>query len=229
MAGLMPVLGCLTLLCVLLLVVLLPVAFGQLFASALLKLRLDPATAALLVAAIIVGGAVNLPVKRIVRPEPLTVDPMAVFGLLGRWPRLQRLQRETVVAVNVGGCVIPSALAIYEAAHLFASAPHTASAVGASALVNIGVCYRLARPLKGIGIALPGLVPPVLAALCALVLATDHDTPVAFIAGVLGPLVGADLLHLRDIERIEAGIFSIGGAGTFDGIVLSGIVAAYLA
>jgi uncharacterized membrane protein len=33
--------------------------------------------------------------------------------------------------------------------------------------------------------------------------------PVAFVAGVLGPLIG--------------------GAGTFDGIVLSGIVAAYLA
>ena len=42
------------------------------------------------------------------------------------------------------------------------------------------------------------------------------------------PLVGADLLHLRDIEVSEIGFVSIGGAGTFDGIVLSGIVAAYL-
>ncbi|MDH4154237.1 MAG: DUF1614 domain-containing protein, partial [Nitrospira sp.] len=47
--------------------------------------------------------------------------------------------------------------------------------------------------------------------------------------GVLGPLIGADLLHLRDIEKIATGIASIGGAGRFDGIVLSGIVAAYLA
>jgi len=46
--------------------------------------------------------------------------------------------------------------------------------------------------------------------------------------GVLDPLIGADLLHLRDIEALETGIASIGGAGTFDGIVLSGIVAAYL-
>lgn len=44
-----------------------------------------------------------------------------------------------------------------------------------------------------------------------------------------GPLIGADLLHLRDIEKIATGVASIGGAGTFDGIVLSGIVAAYLA
>jgi uncharacterized membrane protein len=47
--------------------------------------------------------------------------------------------------------------------------------------------------------------------------------------GVLGPLIGADLLHLRDIEALETGIACIGGTGTFDGIVLSGFVAAYLA
>jgi uncharacterized membrane protein len=52
--------------------------------------------------------------------------------------------------------------------------------------------------------------------------------PIAFTAGVIGPLGGADLLHLRDIEAGESGIMSIGGAGTFDGIVLSGIIAAYL-
>jgi len=225
----MHTLGCLTLLLFFLLLVLLPVAFGQLFAAALLKLRLAPDTAVLLVAAIIIGGAINIPVKRIVRAEPLAVDPMAVFGLLGRWPQFQRLQRETVIAVNVGGCLVPSALAIYEAVHLFADAPQVVPGVGFAVLANIGVCYWLARPLKGIGIALPGLVPPVLAASCAIVLAPDHATPVAFIAGVFGPLIGADLLHLRDIERIEAGIASIGGAGTFDGIVLSGIVAAYLA
>jgi len=47
--------------------------------------------------------------------------------------------------------------------------------------------------------------------------------------GVLGPLIGADLLHLRNIEALETGIASIGGAGTFDGIFLSSIIAAYLA
>ena len=225
----MQTLGCLTLLLFFLLLVLLPVAFGQVFAAALLKLRLDPMTAMMVVIAMIVGGTINIPVKRIVRSEPLTVDPMAVFGLIGRWPKIQRLQRETVIAVNVGGCLVPSALAIYEAVHLLADAPQTVSGVGIAVLANIGACYWLARPLKGIGIALPGLVPPVLAASCAILLAPDHATPVAFIAGVTGPLIGADLLHLRDIARIETGMASVGGAGTFDGIVLSGIVAAYLA
>jgi len=44
-----------------------------------------------------------------------------------------------------------------------------------------------------------------------------------------GLVIGGDLLHLRGIETLETGIASIGGAGTFDGIVLSRIVAAYLA
>jgi len=95
-------------------------------------------------------------------------------------------------------------------------------------VVNTVVCYRLARPIPQVGIAMPGLVPAIVAALCALVLAPEWAAPVAFVAGVAGPLVGADLLHLEDIARIATGVASIGGAGTFDGIVLSGIVAAYL-
>ena len=56
-----------------------------------------------------------------------------------------------------------------------------------------------------------------------------RGAPVAFVAGVLGPLVGADLMLLKDITRVSAGMLSIGGAGTFDGIVLSGMLAALLA
>ena len=41
--------------------------------------------------------------------------------------------------------------------------------------------------------------------------------------------VGADLRHLKEIEQSTVGMASIGGARTFDGIVLSGIVAVYLA
>ena len=96
-------------------------------------------------------------------------------------------------------------------------------------LLNIIVCYWLARPVRGVGIAMLGLIPPLVAATSALMLAPSHATPVAFVAGVLGPLLGADVLHLREIDRIESGIVSIGGAGTFDGILLSGIVALYLA
>jgi uncharacterized membrane protein len=67
------------------------------------------------------------------------------------------------------------------------------------------------------------------AALSALLLQPAFAPPVAFIAGVLGPLVGADLLHLNDIKSIGANVASIGGAGTFDGIVISSLVATLIA
>ncbi len=76
---------------------------------------------------------------------------------------------------------------------------------------------------------MPGFVSLIAAAALALVLAPEAAAPVAFVIGVVGPLVGADLLHLTEIEAAEIGIVSIGGAGTFDGIILSGILAAYLA
>jgi uncharacterized membrane protein len=72
---------------------------------------------------------------------------------------------------------------------------------------------------------MPALMSPLLAAALTLLLAPGAAPPLAFVIGVMGPLIG----HLREVEAAQTGIASIGGAGTFDGIVLSGIIAAYLA
>lgn len=221
--------GCLPLILFLILLALLPLAFGQLFATSLMKLRLEPSTALLLVMGIILGSGINLPLKRIPRNDALVQDPLAILGLTGRWPWAQQVQQETVIAVNIGGCLIPAGLALYEIVHLIFDNPQSFPWLAIAVAVNTAICYRLAQPVSGIGIALPGLVPAAVAALSALWLVPEQAPQVAFAAGVLGPLIGADLLHLRDIETLETGIASIGGAGTFDGIVLSGIVAAYLA
>jgi uncharacterized membrane protein len=225
----MKIMGFLPLLLVLLLLAMLPFLFGQLFASALIKLHLEPTAALLVVIGIFMGSAINIPVKRIPRRESMLSDPLAVFGLPGRWPMFQRTRQETVIAVNVGGCLIPLGLALYETAHLLSAGRESVAGLLLAIVLNTWVCYRLAKPIEGIGIAMPGLFPALVAAVSALLLVPDQAPPVAFVAGVLGPLIGADLLHLRDIEKIATGIASIGGAGTFDGIVLSGIVVAYLA
>ena len=222
-------LGCLPIFLFLLLLFLLPFWFVQVMGLALAKLRLDPQTALFVIVGIFLGSVVNIPVKRLVRQEDVTVHPFPHFGFLDRWPQFQRVQRETIVAVNLGGCIIPTGVAIYEMVQLVMDSWTYLLAVGLAVAINTTVCYRLARPVKGIGIAMPALVPPIVAVMSALVLAPDQAPPVAFIAGVLGPLLGADLLHLREIPRISTGMASIGGAGTFDGIVLSGILAAYLA
>jgi uncharacterized membrane protein len=213
----------------LLLLLLLPILFGELMATSLVKLHLSPEAALVLTMAIIVGGLVNIPVKRIARERVIPVHPLAVFGLGGLWPEMRRERREAIIAINFGGCVIPTGLALYELLQLSAQDTTALLAVLVAGVVNISVCYFLARPVEGVGILLPGLVPAAVAAVMAVILAPSEAAPVAYIAGVAGPLIGADLLHLREIEQSATGIASIGGAGTFDGLVLSGIVAAYLA
>ena len=89
--------------------------------------------------------------------------------------------------------------------------------------------YRLAKPMPGVGIALPAFVPPVLAAILSVILAYGHAPVIAYISGTLGTLIGADLLNIRKIEALGAPVVSIGGAGTFDGIFLNGLLAVLLA
>jgi uncharacterized membrane protein len=212
-----------------LMLVLLPILFGELMAASLGKLHLSPGLALLLMIAILIGGLVNIPVKRIAHERLVPMHPLAVFGLGGLWPEMARERRETVIAVNFGGCVVPTCLAAYQLLFLVAAGASTLLALVVAAGVNIAVCYFIARPVPGVGILMPGLVPAAVAAILALLLAPGDAAPVAYVAGVAGPLIGADLLHLREIEESAVGVASIGGAGTFDGIVLSGIVAAYLA
>src|SRR6266511_1078167 len=135
-----------------------------------------------------------------------------------------RQRRVTVIAVNVGGALVPAGVAAFLIAH---------EHLGTRALVAVGivaaVCLLLARPVKGVGIVLPGLVPPVVAAITALAISEPLAPALAYVAGVLGTLVGADLLNLPRIRKLGAPVASIGGAGTFDGIFLSGLLAVLIA
>ena len=219
----------LSLIAFLVLLILLPLLFAQLMATSLVKLDLQPGTALMLMVGIIVGSGINLPVKRIERPHQVPVHPLAILGLGSMLPDLTRMRQQTVIAVNVGGGLIPAGIAAYEFLHLADLGPRFLVAGIASALVNVVVCYLVARPVPGVGILIPGFVPALVAAMLGLLLGGDQAAPVAFVAGTLGPLIGADLLHLHEIEESAVGVASIGGAGTFDGIVLSGIIAAYLA
>ena len=85
------------------------------------------------------------------------------------------------------------------------------------------------RPVPGVGIGMPIFIAPITAALTAIGIDPDHSAPLAYICGTLGVLIGADLLRLSDIRKMGVPIASIGGAGTFDGIFITGIVAVLLA
>jgi len=221
--------GCLALVLIIFLIILLPFFFAHFMLTALAKLGLSPQAAFLILVGIILGSTVNIPIRRFPREEELSVDPLFMFGFGRLFSLPRRVRRYVTLAVNVGGCVVPSALAVYECARVASYGRNAVLILVAITLVNIAVCYRIARSVPNVGITMPALVPPLIAASLSLLLMPDFAPPVAFVAGVLGPLVGADLLHLRDAVKISPAVASIGGAGTFDGIVLSGLTAALLA
>ena len=95
--------------------------------------------------------------------------------------------------------------------------------------IAAAVCYSLAEPVPGLGIAMPVFVPPLATAVVALALSRRYAAPLAYISGSLGTLIGADLLNLGNIQGLGAPVASIGGAGTFDGIFVTSLVAVILA
>jgi len=144
---------------------------------------------------------------------------------------------EQVVAVNVGGCLVPCALSAW-----FLWQMQVSGVLGGWMILCLLIpslaCYLLARPTPGVGIAVPILLPPAVAAITAILVAPNlpgHESlapRAAYMAGTLGTLIGADLGHMlnrRTLALLDAPLLSIGGAGTFDGIFLAGIIAVLLA
>jgi uncharacterized membrane protein len=91
------------------------------------------------------------------------------------------------------------------------------------------IARTTSRPIPGIGIGIPMLIAPIAAALIATFLDPQQRAPLAYIGGTLGVLIGADLIRLKDIRKMGAPFVSIGGAGTFDGVFLTGLLAVLLA
>jgi uncharacterized membrane protein len=103
-----------------------------------------------------------------------------------------------------------------------------AKALVATAVVAF-VIHWIADPVPGLVIAVPVFMPVVVTAIVAIILSREEAAPLAYIAGSLGTLIGADLTNLDRVPGLGAPVASIGGAGTFDGIFLTAILAVLLA
>ncbi len=177
----------------------------------------------------LLGSFINIPVWRLESEGRDALEVVNYFGIRYRVPA-HPTGGSTVVAVNVGGAVLPTLLSLYL---LLREPAMLVSGVLAVVIVSL-VTYRFARPLKGVGIAMPMFVSPLTAALAAYLisglLAGNYDvSAVAYVSGTMGTLIGADLCNLGKLRQLGAPVASIGGAGTFDGIFLSGLIAALLA
>jgi uncharacterized membrane protein len=190
---------------------------------AYVRIGISSRAALLLLLGSLIGSYVNIPVAELAEQQIMSGREITYFGVhyvvpvVVDWPG-------TVIAVNVGGALIPGLMSIY----LLVKNQLWGVGLLATACVT-ALCHFLADPVPGVGIALPVFVPALTTAVVALLLSRRHAAPLAYVSGSLGTLIGADLLNLDKLQGLGAPIASIGGAGTFDGVFLTGIVAVLIA
>jgi uncharacterized membrane protein len=190
---------------------------------AYMRLGVGPGIALLLLFGSLIGSYFNIPITVLPGTPVRSGEVVDFFGMryvvpvVVRWPG-------TVLAVNVGGAVIPTLMSAYLVMR------YQLWFKAALAVIAIAfIIHTMATPVRGIGIAVPVFAPVIVTAILAFILSREYAPPLAYIGGSMGTLIGADLLNLDKISGLGAPVASIGGAGTFDGIFLTGILAVLLA
>jgi len=205
--------------------------FLDLARTAFTKIGFSWGQALFVLLASLFGSSINIPVTNLECSAPMVQERyVRAFGISYRVPVMDVVSCNTLLAVNVGGAVIPSLISI-ALIHRFPESLNYA-------LVGIAIVAILtnlvAKPVKGLGIVTPAFLPPLGAAIAAIMLVylggAPHDIIflIAYVSGTLGTLIGADILNLSKIRDLGAPVASIGGAGTFDGVFLSGLIAVLL-
>ena len=191
---------------------------------AYMRLGVGPGAALLLLFGSLIGSYFNVPITVLPGGEQVQSGQIVDFFGMQYVVPVVRSWPGTVLAVNVGGAVIPAIMSTYLVIRYqlwFKAAIATA--------VIAAIIHSMATPVPGIGIAVPVFAPVVTTAILAFILSREYAAPLAYIGGSMGTLVGADLLNLDKINGLGAPVASIGGAGTFDGVFLTGILAVLLA
>jgi uncharacterized membrane protein len=185
---------------------------------AYLSLGVSSRTALLLLIGSLIGSYFNIPIAGL-PPERMMSDQVIMQYAV---PVVD--MSHPVIAVNIGGAVIPIVMSLY----LLATHELWGNGLVATAIVAL-LIHWLANPVPGLGIAVPVFMPAVITAIVALLLSRQEAAPLAYIGGSLGTLIGADITNLDKVRGLGAPVASIGGAGTFDGIFLTSILAVLLA
>lgn len=204
---------------ILLLPVFLFIIHIEIIRIALSKLGLSPGFAFFILLISLIGSGINIPIytkeATFFPPHRDLFFPFHPFGL----PQFETKQ---IIAINVGGAIIPILLCVY----LLPKAPILPTIF--ATIISTFICFKLSKIIPGIGVTIPALIPPLVSVLLAFLFSPGNKIPVAYISGVLGVLIGADILNLPDLPSYP-GVMSIGGAGVYDGIFLVGIISVLLA
>jgi len=191
---------------------------------AYLRLGVSSRVALLLLLASLFGSYLNIPLAELPDQQQLLAGQQIYFfgmrypvPVVVDWPG-------TIIAVNVGGALIPTLMSVY----LLARNGLWGLGLLATACVSL-VCYHLAEPVAGLGIALPIFVPAIATAIVALVLSRQYAAILAYGRRQPGHPDWRRFAQPRKYAGSGAPVASIGGAGTFDGIFVTGILAVIIA
>lgn len=201
----------------------------NLISYAFMVLGLPPRIALVALLASLIGSYVNIPLYTVRSGPAPAIATVNNDGVVYTIP-YEYGGDGTKVAINVGGAVVPIAIAGYA----LIRSPQALLPSALATVVVAAVTHRFAHRVAGLGITVPMFIPPLVAVLVGLLVGgamrvTRAIHVIAYVSGVLGTLIGADLTNLGRVANLGAPVASIGGAGTFDGVFLTGILAVLLA
>lgn len=211
------------------------------------RLGVTPGQGVILLLAILLGRAVNIPVYTSQRLIMVARASSFEFSQgptgnnriqMSRQPENEIKRQEFVL--NLGGAVLPvilSATFLIRTAFAGNGMPGGVENillwVGVCTVIVAVACYALVRPDAISGLRIPLFVPALVTLATVLLLSPREIAPiVAYMAGTLGTIVGAcvaPVLTPRIRNSIAAPVVSLGGAGTFGGIFMAGILAVLFA
>jgi len=138
-----------------------------------------------------------------------------------------------IVAINMGGAVIPIILSIYLSIKKKIALKKILIGIGIVTIISYFVTHPVAD--KGIVAYFPfWLLPGFFASLTSIFLSWKNfikAAPLAYISGTIGVLIGADFLHIWELLSIPITTTRsaiLGGAVVFDMIFITGIIAVIL-
>ena len=158
-----------------------------------MRLGVGPGAALLLLFGSLIGSYFNIPVTILPGETIRSGQVVDFFGMQYVVPVMVS-SPGTVLAVNVGGAVIPTVMSTYVVIRyqLWLKAAIATAVIAA-------IIHSMATPVPGIGIAVPVFAPVVTTAILAFILSREYAAPLAYIGGSMGTLIGADLLNLDKI------------------------------
>jgi uncharacterized membrane protein len=204
--------------------------FLQAAGMAFIQLGIPIWLAIIIIPGSLLGSVINIPLYTVKSDTAPCIEDSHVFYWGVSYQVFHpECPGETRISINLGGAVIPVAVSAYLILMNLIAMIQFAVAITIVTLV----VHRVARIEPNVGILTPGFLPAIAAvfitiAILAIAPGSYNGYAIAYVCGTLGTLIGADLLNLNKLSQLRTGEASIGGAGTWDGVFLTGILAVFL-